>query len=326
MNVPNTDQGAELNFIIGVEQSVDAYSQRITQVFNAGTNSITSYPTLQGETLSDQLKTIARLIKGGCKTKIYLCQLGGFDLHHNEVVNTATSTGDHANLLNYLSGSVKTFMDDLDGLGLADQVIACTFSEFGRCAAENGSYGTDHGTQAPMFLFGKNVKAGVLGTNVNLSDLTTDHQLKNVQHDYRRIFATLLQDWLGANPDILEQTMFEGYTKISVVDDVAVVDPNCYWGLTATNSPNYNPKPLSVYPNPASVMTEVSYQSDAAFEGWLTLHSLGGTLVSASSIRVQAGDNLYYLDVSALPPGNYFVRLENKSTGLGKVVKLVVSR
>jgi hypothetical protein len=177
-----------------------------------------------------------------------------------------------------------------------------------------------------MFLFGKNVKAGVLGTNVNLSDLTTDHQLKNVQHDYRRIFATLLQDWLGANPDILEQTMFEGYTKISVVDDVAVVDPNCYWGLTATNSPNYNPKPLSVYPNPASVMTEVSYQSDAAFEGWLTLHSLGGTLVSASSIRVQAGDNLYYLDVSALPPGNYFVRLENKSTGLGKVVKLVVSR
>ncbi|HNL40356.1 MAG TPA: DUF1501 domain-containing protein, partial [Saprospiraceae bacterium] len=68
LNIPDTEQGDELAFIMGVEQSVNLYAQRITQVFNAGSNAIT-YPETS---LANQLKTIARMIKGGCKTKIYL--------------------------------------------------------------------------------------------------------------------------------------------------------------------------------------------------------------------------------------------------------------
>jgi uncharacterized protein (DUF1501 family) len=322
-NIPDSDHGDELAFIMGVEQSVNLYAQRITQVFDAGSNALNSYPNSQ---LASQLKTIARMVKGGCKTKIYLCQLGGFDTHSGQVVDGATSTGDHADLLNDLASSVQYFFQDLEALGLGDQVAACTFSEFGRCAAENGSFGCDHGTLAPMYLFGNNIQAGVIGTNVNLSNLTNDNQVQGVQTDYRQVFTTLLQDWLGATPYILEQTMFDGYAKVPAIDNAAVVDPGCYWGTTATNDLYQQTRRLSIFPNPASIATEVSFRSETRFEASLTLHSLGGSLVSATKVLVQPGNNLFYLDVISLPPAVYFVRLENKVTGAAEVAKLIVSR
>ena len=102
-------------------------------------------------------------------------------------------------------------------MGLGEQVAACTFSEFGRCARENGSAGTDHGTLAPMMVFGKSIQAGMNGTNVDLSNLAGDNQLHGMQFDYRQVFTTLLQDWLGASNEVLTATMFEGYTKVPLL-------------------------------------------------------------------------------------------------------------
>ena len=175
-----------------------------------------------------QFRTIARLIKGGCKTKIYLCQLGGFDTHNAQVDGGTPTVGDHADLLLDLAESIKYFHDDLEGLGLADQVMTCTFSEFGRCAAGNGSDGTDHGTLAPIMLYGKNVQAGVNGTNVNLTNLTNDNHLQGMQFDYRQVFTTILQDWLGASEAVLTEAMFSGYEKMPLVDSVSIVSPDCY--------------------------------------------------------------------------------------------------
>ena len=323
-NVPDSDYGDEIEFIMGVELSTNLYAQRISETFSAGSNSSAVYPA---NTLASQLKTVARLIKGGCKTKIYLCNMGGFDTHGEQIVEGVTTTGDHANLLRNLSDATKVFFDDLKNLGLDDQVVACTFSEFGRCAQENGSFGTDHGTLAPMFLFGKNIKAGVVGTNVNLANLTNDNQLQGVQNDYRQVFATLLQDWLGANNFVLEQTMFDSYAKIPVVDAAAVAGPECYLGGTTSVWDSYQrQRALSLFPNPARTSTEVGYESTASFEARLTLHSLGGSVISSVSARVVAGTNSFQLDVSTLPTGNYFVRLENKNSGQAEVIKLSVVR
>lgn len=336
-NIPKSDMGGEIEYIISVEQSVEKYAQRISEVFNAGSNTIATYPDAnkyglnagsngQNVNLAEQLKTVARLISGGSKTKIYLCQLGGFDTHNAQVDSGDTSIGDHANLISYLADSVKTFFDDLDGMGRGDQVVGCTFSEFGRCAKENGSFGCDHGTLAPMMVFGKGIHAGVQGTNVNLSNLTNDGQLQGMQHDYRQVFTTLLQDWLGADNEILEQTMFDGYAKIPLVDAALVVNPDCYFGTTAVNDPYQRPRPLSVYPNPASVTAEVTFQSERAFDAQLTLHSLGGSLVSGATVKVAPGSNFFYLEVMTLPAAPYFVRIEDKATGKAEVVKLNVVR
>lgn len=323
-NIPDSDYGDELAYIMGVEKSTNLYAQRISQVFAAGTNSV-AYPTQND--LASQLKTIARLIDGGCKTKIYLCAIGGFDTHNAQILSEDVLQGDHAALMTQISTAVKAFFDDLEALGLADQVVAATFSEFGRCAAENGSVGTDHGTLAPMMVFGKNIKAGVLGDNVNLSNLTQDNQLQGMQHDYRQIFATLLQDWLGANHWVLEQTMFEGYAKLPLIDGSYVVDPQCYLGGTTTIDDGFRqPQPLVVFPNPASISAEVAFTAERDFDATLTVHSLNGQVVYGKNIRIVTGTNNVFLDVVNYPTGNYFVRLQNRANGTAEVVKLQVIR
>lgn len=325
MNVPDTEHGHELDYIMSVEQSVNKYAQRITDVFNAGSN-IGSYPATG---LANQLKTIARLIRGGCRTKIYLCALGGFDTHSAQVDSGDTAMGNHAELLQTLSEAVKAFFDDLEAMGIGDHAIACTFSEFGRCAAENGSFGTDHGTLAPMYIFGETASPGVTGANVDLSNLTNDNQLQGTQNDYRQVFSTLLQDWLGANNWVMEQTMFENYTKLPLVGANYVVDPQCYYGGSVTIVDDIFDTPkqqLHVFPNPAQVTAEVMFNTTNPFNGRLTLHSLGGSLISAQNVQVFAGDNSYFLDILHLPAGLYIVRLQDLSTGKAQVAKMSVAK
>jgi len=324
VNIPDSEHGDELAYIMNVERSVNKYAARISQVFNAGSNSSVTY---SNNGFANQLKTVARLIRGGCKTKIFLCQLGGFDTHDGQVEINDTGIGTHAGLLTTMAEGVKAFFDDLEMMGIADKVTACTFSEFGRCAKENGSYGCDHGTLEPVYVFGKHVKAGVQGTNVNLSDLTQDNQLKGVQFDYRRIFTTLLQDWLGSNNYVLDQTMFDGFDKMGLLDTASIADPSCYLGGTVTDTTEASAlRAFSIFPNPASVIAGVTVMSEASYDARLTLHSVGGTMVFANNVRVEAGENNFDIDVFSLTSGAYFVRLENKNTGRAQVAKLSVVR
>lgn len=319
--IPDFEHGEEIEYIMNVERSVNLYAQRISDVFNAGTNAIT-YPDTS---FANQLKTVARLIRGGSRTKIFLCQLGGFDTHESQVGDTAI-LGDHAQLMDVLSQGIKAFFDDLEAMQIDEQVVACTFSEFGRCAKENGSSGTDHGTLAPMLLIGKGVQAGVTGTNVNLSNLTQDNQLQNMQHDYRQVFTTLLQDWLGANNYVLEQALFDGYMKLPLVGSGFVVAPDCYQGgsISAVSALQQQQRPLSVFPNPARFTTEVSFISAGAWVARLSVHSMGGQLMYNGLVKVQPGENYFYLDLAPYTPGTYIVRLEQEGTGLADVCKLTV--
>ena len=69
-----------------------------------------------------------------------------------------------------------------------------TFSEFGRRVAQNASNGTDHGAAAPLFLFGGALRGGLVGEHPSLTKL---HRGDLVHHtDFRRVYATLLDQWL----------------------------------------------------------------------------------------------------------------------------------
>ena len=72
-----------------------------------------------------------------------------------------------------------------------------TFSEFGRRVQENGSRGTDHGAASCMFVAGPSVKGGVVGPHPSLADLDAG-DLK-FHTDFRRVYATLLDGWLGCD-------------------------------------------------------------------------------------------------------------------------------
>ncbi len=138
--------------------------------------------------LARRLELIARIIKAGFGTRIYYTSLEGFDTHANQL-------GAHAALLNELSDSVAAFHRDLSEAGQADRVALLTFSEFGRRVAENASNGTDHGAAAPLFVVGPVAKPGLVGNHPSLDDLD-DGDLKH-HTDFRRVYASLLETWLG---------------------------------------------------------------------------------------------------------------------------------
>ncbi len=141
-----------------------------------------------GSGLARRLRVIAHLIKAGLTTSIYYTQLGNFDTH-------ATQAATHGGLLFELGSALQAFLADLARSGEAERVVVLVFSEFGRRLAENASAGTDHGTAAPLFLAGPAVKAGLHGPYPNLQDLEDGDP--KFALDFRRVYATLLDQWLG---------------------------------------------------------------------------------------------------------------------------------
>jgi uncharacterized protein (DUF1501 family) len=150
-----------------------------------------------GTGLADRLRLVSRLLKADLGTRVFYTTQGGYDTH-------ATQQFTHANLLNEFAGAVAAFFADLQTAKLADRVTLLAFSEFGRTIKENGSAGTDHGTAGVVFLAGPHVKGGVTGTLPSLTDL--DKGEPKMTTDFRRIYATLLADWLAVKGDVLGGT------------------------------------------------------------------------------------------------------------------------
>ncbi|MHB8645930.1 MAG: DUF1501 domain-containing protein [Thermomicrobiales bacterium] len=150
------------------------------------------YPNSQ---LAAGLQTIAQLIHGGVGARVLYLATGGFDTHSNE-------RGTHDGLMQTLGDGLSAFWQDITAHGHGDSVAVMSFSEFGRRPAENASHGTDHGSSAPLFVIGGAIKGGVYGTAPSLASL--DNGNLKVQHDFRTVYAALLQNWLGfTQSDIL---------------------------------------------------------------------------------------------------------------------------
>lgn len=198
---PTTHFGELLAYTRQVQLESAAYAGRIKAASDRAANRY-SYAS---DSLSNQLKTVARLIAGGLKTRIYVVSIGGFDTHADQVVASDHTLGAHATLLKRLSDAIYSFQSDLRMYGIEEKVMGLTFSEFGRRAASNGSLGTDHGTAAPMFLFGKNISPGIVGNNPNLSDLTGNN-LK-MQIDFRQVYSSVMSGWFGIGQDAMNYVM-----------------------------------------------------------------------------------------------------------------------
>jgi len=138
--------------------------------------------------LGNQLGMISKLIGGGFPTRVYYAYQGGFDTHANQL-------GTHARVLGDVAQAVGAFRNDLRNQKNSARVLILAFSEFGRRVAENGSAGTDHGAAAPVFLFGDQIKAGVHGHAPDLASLVDGDIVHET--DFRHVYATVLERWLG---------------------------------------------------------------------------------------------------------------------------------
>jgi uncharacterized protein (DUF1501 family) len=167
---------------------VQANNRRIELAMAASSGS--DYPQFL---LAEELRAIAQLIRADLGVRIFFTELGGGNIGGFD--NHAGQLGNHCSLVHQLSASVAAFIHDLQRDKLHERVLVMTFSEFGRTVRENGRRGTDHGLAQPVFLAGGRLKGGLCGEHPSLTDVEKDG-LK-FHTDFRRVYATALDRWLG---------------------------------------------------------------------------------------------------------------------------------
>jgi uncharacterized protein (DUF1501 family) len=173
-----------LAHVMEIEANAQRSSEELPKLV-AGYKTQASYPATG---LGRSLALAAQIVGSNLGTKVIYVEHGSFDTHVNQ---KATQN----QLLMQFSNAVGAFYDDLSAHGNQRRVLTLTFSEFGRRIEENGSRGTDHGEASPLFLIGGGVKGGMYGT---LPDLSATN-MGNVRYttDFRSVYATVLERWLG---------------------------------------------------------------------------------------------------------------------------------
>ena len=309
--VPNTPAGKELKYIRLVNQQTQKYSSVILNAANAVTQQ-QPYPT--NNSLGDQLKIVARLVKGGLKTRIYMVSFGGFDNHSVQVNAADTTTGNHANLLQRVSDAIKAFQDDLQFLQIQNRVIGMTYSEFGRRIKSNSSVGTDHGAAAPMFVFGNMVESGVLGNNPTIPANPTVNDNVPMQYDFRSIYSTILEKWF-----CLDKTIVDGLYPPNINSQLQSL-PLFKSNLTCTG---VTPPPVSDtekiiwnYPHPFTNSTEIFFKTRGGHVLIQVFDTLGRVITTLydKDYPVSVAPVKYSVTFHAetLPTGIYYARFQNE--------------
>ena len=143
-----------------------------------------------GSSLARKLQWAGQLIAGGFPARIYYLTFGGFDTH-------AQQADAHASLLERMGEAVAAFYRHLEATESHQRTTLLAFSEFGRRVKENGSRGTDHGSAGPAFVVSSKFRGGLIGEHPKLDELERG-DLK-FHTDFRRLYATLLDDVIGVD-------------------------------------------------------------------------------------------------------------------------------
>ncbi|NBC84119.1 MAG: DUF1501 domain-containing protein [Bacteroidetes bacterium] len=316
---PNTHAGEELKYLMDFETTSDFYSERLKEAYEKGGNPGVSYrkeyPYGSGTNpLSDQLRIIAQLLGGGLQTRIFLCRIGGFDTHEAQVDPNNTSLGVHSRLMHFLSTAMKDFYDDLGSRGIANRVLSTTFTEFGRKAKSNDSFGTDHGTTSPVFLFGPGLNGGVMNNSPDLTLALQTNDLQYTDDDYRYIYGSVVKDWFGADDETVEKAFFD--TKYGT-DRYGLFNPTS----TEEVQRDILKGKLSIYPNPARERTHVSFFIRKYGHYRVVVYNTLGQVLHTIENTGSYGLNEVTIQLNHLPKGVYtIVTYENNNKQSGKLI------
>ena len=295
VNLPECVYGDKLLFLRAQTNTTLTYAEVINDAYMASSNQATY---LQDD-LSEQLAIIARMIKGGLGTKVYMVSLGGFDTHANQVNK---QRGLHENL----ASGIKSFYEDLASEGYDDKVLGMTISEFGRRPYENGSNGTDHGAASPTFLFGAGLNGnGFVGTHPDIDASAWDNNNNLVPStDFRDVYASVLTDWFCLDPSIVNTILLnDNYQTLNL-------GFNCQ-GLTTPDFANVSHFSHVATYRDNRTFIEINMQNSAHVEVKL-INILGQEMVTLCNEILTPGNHI--IDVKArastrLAYGQYIYRI-----------------
>ena len=308
-NLPDTCYGDQIQFLADSITQTNAYNDTNQAANDSGNNLSPKYD--DGNRLAQKLKIVAKLISGGLQTKVYVVGIGGFDTHADQVVDGNPMQGEHANLLLELSDAICAFQDDLNKLGLEERVVGMTFSEFGRRIRSNNSLGTDHGTAAPVMVFGSCVNPIVIGDNPEISPNVTIQEGVPMQYDFRSVYGTILMDWFNVEEQTVKDLLYDDFTHLPILSS-----------CESTSTEDLNPDlDVSVYPNPFDSNSNIEFTTTG---GWIKISIfdvIGNELKVLTERSFNEGKHTILMEGHGLPAGSYYVRMQTEE---GQKTKRVV--
>jgi hypothetical protein len=213
-----------------------------------------------------------------------------------------------------LNDALVAFQDDIKLLGIENRVMGLTMSEFGRRILSNASLGTDHGTSAPLFVWGAGVSGGILGANPAIPETVTVKDNIAMQYDYRSIYSGILKDWLGVAGADLTKVLLKDFPALPIVGTPILRRDSAIKG--AALEPNF--------PNPFRGATTLRYRVDAAERVRLRIFDSRGALVRQVVDEFHApGSYARTLESGSMGPGIYHCRLELGGRSLSRSMEIL---
>ena len=157
--------------------------------------------------ISQSLKSAAQVMSAGLGSRVLYAQHGSFDTHSNELQS-------HAKLWQDASAAIADFTEDLKEQGLWEETLVLVWSEFGRRVRDNGT-GCDHGSGGVAFVLGGSVEGGLYGQYPSLREADLSEGDMAYTTDFRTTYATVLDRWLGLDPDPIVHGQFEQFEFIT---------------------------------------------------------------------------------------------------------------
>ena len=148
------------------------------------------------------LRDVARVHLADLGTRVFFTAQPGYDTHANQGPN-------HPKLLGEFSDALAAFYQDLLEHNASREVAILVYTEFGRRIRDNGS-GTDHGSGGGAFIIGEQVNGGLYAEYPPLepSQWLNGEDLRHTI-DFRGVYATLLEQWLGLDASPIVGGTFE---------------------------------------------------------------------------------------------------------------------
>jgi len=205
------DSLAEQQYINAFEKTIGAQTKATSEsneIFKVAFQKLIPITTpFSDSRLSDDLKKIAEVISInqhlGANRQVFYVTLGGWD-HHNDLIGSQNS------LLPVLDNALTEFNAALTEIGMKDDVVTFTISDFARTLTTNGS-GSDHAWGGNCMIMGGPVDGGKvkgdypslsLANELNLSDRGRLLPTTSVDEFYAELAL-----WFGASPNDLEYVL-----------------------------------------------------------------------------------------------------------------------
>ena len=209
---------------------------------------------------------------------------------------------------------MAAFQDDLKLLNVADKVVGMTYSEFGRRIRSNGALGTDHGTAAPLFVFGNCVNNQILGDTPEIDTQVDDQEGVAMQFDFRNVYSTILTDWLGATKAESETVLYQDFDALPLFKN----------GCNASLSNDdfiLEKTSINVFPNPTADLLKISFWGNNEKVTIKLYNTLGAVVKDIANANYNSQQHNITVDLTSLPKGNYFVHFVSR--GISKTKKVI---